>query len=766
MNDAFNRRNSLSRRREAEGGALVEHQAPQYIAVEAMAPSAGAGEQNLSGALRQLWRRRWMLMLCTLVGGVLTAMVVTSMPSFYVAESRVLVGLQGPRVLNVESIIADVSPDAERVQNESFVLQSRVIATQVANELQLVKDPAFNPELRGPSFWSKLSPANLRAQLPAWLLDVVAPVWPAGAPPVPPTDVQRENRVIDILLSRVDVATLGRSHVLSVKAEATNPTTAAAIANAFAEKYVDFQRREKIKTMDRVDQFLMERIGELREQVRKSDQAVEDYRRANGLYKSGSGSVTTQQLSELNSQLMAAQTAKIEAETRLQEAKELGRGGLSGETVPEVLRSPLIAALKQQHADAERRASEVAAQYGERHPSLRTVRAEAGALTARLSAEVAKIVEGLARDSRAATARYEALAQNFERLKLQMGAVNDKSINLEALEREAVVNRNLLEAMLNRAKQTMGSAEVVQSNAKLISPAVPTDAPSYPPKALLLFLGSLGSFLVAAAVALMLEGNDRTFRRPEQVEDMTGLPVLAMVPQVRSRTAAMQVLRDPVSPYSEALRRLFVGVELSEAVASPKVMLFSSATPAEGKSVMVASLGRLLASNGKRVLLIDCDWRSPRLHQIFRCGNGNGLANLLTDDQAVLNDCIQHDSQSGVDIVSAGYWDPRSSHLLGSERMVELLRLFSSTYDVVLLDSPPVLVTADALALSRIVEKVVYVVRWGHTHRETVMEGLKQLVDAQAELAGIALSRVIAKEYRRHSYRELHYGRAAMANFR
>ena len=105
-----------------------------------------------------------------------------------------------------------------------------------------------------------------------------------------------------------------------------------------------------------------------------------------------------------------------------------------------------------------------------------------------------------------------------------------------------------------------------------------------------------------------------------------------MVPQVAGRgQPAMQVLRQPTSAYSEALRRLHIGVELSEAANSPKTILFSSATPSEGKSVMVASLGRLLASNGKRVLLIDCDWRSPRLHQIFRCSNRDGLASLLVD---------------------------------------------------------------------------------------------------------------------------------------
>ena len=112
-----------------------------------------------------------------------------------------------------------------------------------------------------------------------------------------------DDRIIDILLSHVDVSTLGRSYVLSVKAEAQNPATAAAIANTLAERYLDYQRRDKIESIDRVDKFLLGRVAELREQVSKSDQAVEDYRRSHDLYKSAGSGVTAQQLNELNTQL-------------------------------------------------------------------------------------------------------------------------------------------------------------------------------------------------------------------------------------------------------------------------------------------------------------------------------------------------------------------------------------------------------------------------------------------------------------------------------
>ncbi|HEX9325366.1 MAG TPA: exopolysaccharide transport family protein, partial [Reyranella sp.] len=578
---------------------------PHYLAAEpVMRLAAPAEEQSFLETLRKLWRHRLLIAACTIVLGGAAILAAWLMPSYYVSEARVLVGVQSPRLPNVESIVADISPDAERVQNEGFILQSRNIAKQVIDQLKLRQDPEFNPELATPSLWAQLNPMQyLPPQLTAWLDRQTTPTKKVEPIKDPST---ADDRTIDSLLSHIDVSTLGRSHVLSVKAESRNPQTASAVANTLAERYLDYQRRDKIESMDRVDKFLMGRVAELRDQVRKSDQAVEDYRRTHDLYKSAgsTGGVTGQQLTELNTQLLAAQTAKAEADSRLKEAQEMRKGGLNSESVPEVLRSPLIAVLKQQQSDAERKAAELHATYGPRHPSMLNARSEVGNIQGRVNAEIGKVVDGLAREARTADARYQALAQNFETLKKQMGSVNNQTIQLEALERDATVNRNLLEAMLLRAKQSTGAEDILTANAKLVSPASPPQAPSYPPKALLALLGVAGGMMVGVTIALLREGGDHTFRRADQIEALTGLPVMAMVPQVAGRNQpAMQVLRQPTSAYSEALRRLHIGVELSETANSPKTILISSATPSEGKSVMVASLGRLLASNGKRVLL-------------------------------------------------------------------------------------------------------------------------------------------------------------------
>jgi len=155
--------------------------------------------------------------------------------------------------------------------------------------------------------------------------------------------------------------------------------------------------------------------------------------------------------------------------------------------------------------------------------------------------------------------------------------------------------------------------------------------------------------------------------------------------------------------------------------------------------------------------LIDCDWRSPSLHQVFHCSNKAGLAALMTEENPGLHDLIFADPFSGVDVLAAGGWTPRMAHRMASERMRRVLETFANNYDLVILDGPPVLAGADALPLARMVDKTLFVVRWGHTKREAVHDAMRQLVDAQADLAGAVFARVDPKRYRQFTYANLNY---------
>jgi len=201
-------------------------------------------DESLAETLRKLWRRRKLIAALTIGLGGIAAAVAWSLPSYYSAEARVLVGVQSPRVLNTEAIITDTSPDAERVQNEGFVLQSRTLAKMVIDKLKLGDNPSFNPELRKPSLWARIFDAEriLPAEVNDWLKSLtttqstVQPIVDGSLSP-------RDNRLIDYFLAKVDVSLLDRSHVLSVKADALDPNTAAAMGNTLNYTYVYFHSR-------------------------------------------------------------------------------------------------------------------------------------------------------------------------------------------------------------------------------------------------------------------------------------------------------------------------------------------------------------------------------------------------------------------------------------------------------------------------------------------------------------------------------------------
>jgi capsular exopolysaccharide synthesis family protein len=241
----------------------------------------------------------------------------------------------------------------------------------------------------------------------------------------------------------------------------------------------------------------------------------------------------------------------------------------------------------------------------------------------------------------------------------------------------------------------------------------------------------------------------KTFRQTEQIQDATRLPVVGSVPRVKNgRTALVEVLRHQDSPYTQSLRDLYGRLQAADRKNPPRIIAIGSAVAAEGRSILAASLGRLLAGQGKRVLLIDCDWRHPDQHRLFRVPNETGLISLLMDEPIPLDDLIRTDALSGLDIITFGRRERQPGRLLLADRMRQILATVTKSYELVILDIPPVLSATEALSLSRRADKVIFAVRWRHTQRNTSLSALKRLVNARGDVAGIALIQVDSNRYR------------------
>ncbi len=301
-----------------------------------------------------------------------------------------------------------------------------------------------------------------------------------------------------------------------------------------------------------------------------------------------------------------------------------------------------------------------------------------------------------------------------------------------------------------------------------IASAIPPTEPVFPPKELIVLLGFLGGVALGIAVLQAWGRAAKTFRRADEIQNATHLPVMAMVPQMKDgKTAISHVLREPVSAYTESLRRLYANLKTATWGDPPKTVAVGSAIPAEGRSILAASVGRLLAVEGKRVLLIDCDWRHPDLHRLFRIPNDTGLASLLSGEHIALDDVIHTDALSGLDIIAAGQKHRLTRSMLVSDRMRKILAVFSRSYELVLLDIPPLALSNGVLPLSRMVDKMIFVVRWRHTRRQMSLGAIERILGARGDVAGIVLTRVDAVRYLKTQTRRMPgFGGASRASRR
>jgi capsular exopolysaccharide synthesis family protein len=287
-------------------------------------------------------------------------------------------------------------------------------------------------------------------------------------------------------------------------------------------------------------------------------------------------------------------------------------------------------------------------------------------------------------------------------------------------------------------------------NGTLIAPALPPEAPGYPPIATILMVGAVAGVLLGLTGIVLFDSKPHQFNRADEVESASGLPVLAVVPQLDDGGAAIaNVLRDPDSPYAESLRKLYEKLHSERWTQAPKVIAISSALPGEGRSTLAASLGRLLASEGGRVLLVDCDWRHPELHSLFRLSNDTGLTSLLLDPHIALDDVIHTDALSGLDIITAGRRNRQAVHKLISEPMKKILATLATGYDLVLLDMPPVLAAEEALLLAGLADKLIFAVRWHHTLRSRATEAMDRILAARGDVLGVVFTRVDLARYKK-----------------
>lgn len=700
-------------------------------------------------------RRIWLVVGVLVVLNGLALIAIAKITPRYTAEASLIIGPRQAQVMDVKSVMAGLTGDADVIESEMQMLRSRRIAREVTAKLELNQRAEFNPDGlagRQPTLRERIvAVVNMRLRELNALLP--AALRPVRAPQPRPEAVERDPLAssTDAFLTHLYVAPKGRSRVIGVSVESADPTLAAAAANAVTDGYIENQLRSKLDATDHAHKWLDDRVREMREQVINADQAVEAYRQKVGIMQGRTGTLLSEQSSDLGSKIVQAQVDRATAEARLKVASAAlasPRGVLG---LPEVQNSPEIQSLRNQESMLLQREAELSRSFGENYPKVAAVRSQIADVQSRLRQEIDRTANNFREQARTAAMREDQLKRTLASLRQEVGVGLQGEIELRALQHEAEADRALYDRLLARSKETNVESGLQQADAQIISRAEAPELPSFPNPKLILPVFFITSLIVAVLLVFALERLDHGFSTLEQVEAALGVTALGVVPwlhrsALRRRVPEDYVLAQPDSLYSEGVRSLYTSLLLSETQRPPKVVLLTSALPGEGKSTIALSLARLMASCGKRVAMVDCDLRRPSLHKAFGAEQSPGLTDYLAG-RAELEAVLSRDTMSDAFLIAAGTRRQTAPDLFASDAMRKLIAALSKQFDLVVLDSAPVLAISDTRNLARLADKIVFVVRWQMTRRFAAQPALRHMIDAGGNVAGVLLSMVDLRRY-------------------
>ena len=704
-----------------------------------------------------LWRRKLLIFSVVIVLMAGAAVQIASLIPLYDARALVLIDTRRNAMSDLQAIVSGSQADLLQVQTQVDIIRSQALAIEVARRLELMREPEFAAAIAR-------SPGGLAAQFAPLLALAGRPPPPA---PVLTDDEKLRSAAVILVADKMTVVNDARSYVIAVQARTEDPELAARIANTYAEVYLAFNKQLKDSAVLRANHFLDQRLAPLKDKLREAEREVANYREQTGLIEDRSTSsggerrvtVLGQQLAQLNTQLVQATAARLQREVSLEQirAAQAGRGSLYA--IPEVVASPLIQRLRTQQSEVGTRLASLAQSRLEANPALVALRAEDREVRTRIDDEVAKIVGAITSEVAAARAREEALRQSLAELQGQVADQNKAEIRLRELESEATAARLVYTETLNRAEQNSNQRDGQQPDATMVSPATVPLAAAPPTKRQLLVLSFFAACLIAVIAALVRDRLETGFRTAEQVEEETGLSALGFIPRARDKATAL-MLDDRDVPFGEAVNTVRGALQMADVAGRPKVVLVTSALPDEGKTFFSVALARSVARAGGRSLLVDCDLRRPGVAATLGLAPRQGVAALVAGQGVA--ELVQRDEATQLDVITAAGARENVQTIVSSDALRSLVAEARGQYDIIVIDSPPVLAVVDSRVLSLMADSVVMVVRWRRTPRMLVLQALKQLRVYGAKVAGVVVTqanlRALAASEGSHAYVHRKYG--------
>ena len=548
--------------------------------------------------------------------------------------------------------------------------------------------------------------------------------------------------------------------MLRLSVKANKPDKAGDIANAIAVAYVSWEKEHDRQTARDAAGLLLPQLEAQQADLQKAERTVAEFRHKHGLAAAGltSGTLNDQRLIDLRSQLVALRGEQI-AKEALVAAGPSGPHSRGGDALADLGASaPVILTLRSQESELERRRAELAQIYAERHPQMLTINIQIEEVRQRLALETDRAIASIRDELASITGRQQAVERDLA--SLQDGAALDRQaeVQLQELERQAAAARNEYENMLRRYRLAEQTADIGGSEARIVSGATLPLAPITPGPLILGVVGFTAFTALGSAIAFLLEGMDRRVQTGQKAEDALGVPSLGIMPLIRRRRwrdrPASYIAEYPFTHYAEAAQSIVMQLDATMGDPGPSSLVVTSALPGEGKTTLVVSLAAALARAGLKVCVLDLDLRRPMVAAKVGLVDARASLNDYLTGRAVLDEVVHGAARGGFDVVLAGRPAENALMLLKSAAFARLWRELRSRYDVVVVDSAPMLALSETQAVCRLAKHFIVVTRWRHTDTVATGEVIRRLSSMNPSFIGVVLTMVDIGRYKLYAHGE------------
>ncbi|WP_106795254.1 Wzz/FepE/Etk N-terminal domain-containing protein [Rhizobium sp. H4] len=655
---------------------------------------------DLSQLVRAVWARRLRILTITLVGAGVAFAGAKIMSPQYRSETRILIEPRAPAFASTQQVNdAGAGPlmDELNVASQVQLLQSADLLKKVINDLKLYNLPEFDDAANGSAMSSILVKLHLRKN-------------PMENPP--------EERVIDAFVERLQVYQVPGSRVIGISFTSKDPKLAAAIPNAMANVYLSTQSGAKLDSNSEATRWLEPEIESLRRKVSEAEKKVAEYRTSHGLLQTnGTTTFPAQQLNDISAELTRVRGDQANAEARAQAVRNALSSGEASDTLPDIMSSQAIQRLKGTESGLQSQVSDLQTSLLNSHPRLKSLRAQLADIRGQIRQETQKILASIENEAKVADLRASELERQKDTVQANSARAGEDEVGLNALEREATAQRQLLETYLVRYREAASRADSNSSpaDARIVSKAIEPVDPYFPKVVPIVVVAAVATLILSAIVTMLAELFSGRALRPidasaETIETETGAekkigPQAAPVVAVRSpaRASMLAVVAEEEDAIDEAAAQ--VPEDDNEfSVASVAVYLTGSRAPlaiaisptGDDGSAATVLLTRILADAGRRVVLIDMTGSGHPTELMAEDQGAPGVTDLLCGE-AAFGDTIHSDRLSDAHLIPQGRSDVRRA-MRGVDRLALLLDALASAYDLVVVECG----AADVAGVSRL----------------------------------------------------------------